>query len=88
MIGSEHNASSENYSLVPITIAPYLVKGTDGTARMNISVAGAKADNTHTNAKQAETATNDDMPVEVDPVAFLSLSDGKLLEFRLRSQKP
>ena len=76
MIGSEHNASSENYSLVPITIVPYLVK------------AGAKADNTHTNAKQAETATNDDMPVEVDPVACLSLSDGKLLEFRLRSQKP
>ena len=49
--GSEHDANAENYSLLPITIAPYLLGGTDGTARMDISVAGAKADGTHTNAK-------------------------------------
>lgn len=48
---SEYNTDAENYSLLPITIAPYILGGTDGTARVDISVAGAKAAKTATNAK-------------------------------------
>lgn len=49
--GSEYNADAENYSLLPITVAPYLLGGKDGTARVDITVAGAKAAKTATNAK-------------------------------------
>ena len=35
--GSERNSDTENYSLLPVSIAPYILGGTDGTAKKAIT---------------------------------------------------
>ena len=62
--GSESNASAENYSLLPITIAPYMLGGTDGTARVSIGLAGARSAKTLTNAQLKSLADKDVAGIE------------------------